>query len=78
MEGVTSAFPVLTTDYLVDVVSEWGVPVTEDDFLKPTAGVVQSIYCALLSHVLGIDVNDLEAPRQRLLTDLEFPVCFFT
>ncbi|KDQ18131.1 hypothetical protein BOTBODRAFT_551020 [Botryobasidium botryosum FD-172 SS1] len=73
MDNPSYAFPLISIPDLIEIITEWGIPVSEEDLAKPSAALVQNIYLVLLNEMAGIDISDIEAPRQILLNDLDYP-----
>jgi hypothetical protein len=67
-------FPILQARELVTVVGDWGISISEEDLLKPSANTVQSIYCTLLAEAMGIEMRYLETHRDVVIEDVEFRV----
>lgn len=75
MEKQDITFPTLPAKDLATIVTSWDFThISEEDLIKPSASLVQSIYCTLLAQIMGIEMGHLEGHRDALLEGVEFRV----
>lgn len=60
---------------IVDAFSGWGISVSHEQVLKPSADFVLGIYSACLRQVTSITPDSLQEPVEAALATLESPVC---
>ncbi|KAH8108199.1 Nuf2 family-domain-containing protein [Cristinia sonorae] len=66
-------FPSMSVTEIVDAFSGWGISVSHEQVLRPTADFVLGIYSACLQQVTNISHESLQEPVQIALATLDSP-----
>lgn len=60
-------FPQMSIPDIINALSGWGLSVSHEQLIRPSADFVESIYCACLQQVTDIDHEALRDPVQTAL-----------
>src|ERR1700733_12507102 len=64
-------FPKMLPSEIVGYLSNWDINITQEQLLRPTPEVVESVYYACLEHVTSISFLSIKAPVQSALARLD-------
>jgi hypothetical protein len=64
-------FPSMSTADIINSLGAWGVPVAQEQLLRPTPDFVEGVYCACLYQVTSINPDTLRDPAQRILNEAQ-------
>ncbi|KAJ7929385.1 Nuf2 family-domain-containing protein [Mycena leptocephala] len=61
----------MSTADIINSLGAWGVPVAQEQLLRPTPDFVEGVYCACLYQVTSINPDTLRDPAQRILNEAQ-------
>lgn len=64
-------FPSMSVSDIVNSLGAWGVPIVQEQLLRPTPEFVEGVYCACLQQVTNINHETLRDPVQRILNEAQ-------
>ncbi|KAJ7734926.1 Nuf2 family-domain-containing protein [Mycena maculata] len=60
-------FPSMSIPDIINSLGAWGVPIVQEQLIRPTPDFVEGVYCACLQQVTNINYETLRDPAQRIL-----------
>lgn len=63
-------FPHLNSSDIITALGGWGLSVSPDQLVHPTADFVEGVYCACLQQVTGLTYDSLRDPVTNSMTSL--------